>query len=135
MHELTTLQRKRYPEAEAERRLVTALRGRDGAVTVADATALTGLSSDETAPALRRLLGNYKSHLAVTESGELLYRFDPSMERRDAVPLRDRLAAAGRALWRAFTIFFKVWIAVTLVAYVVAFVAMLVALVFARTAS
>lgn len=135
MRETAALQRKKYPEEHAERLLVGALRGRGGTLTKADASALTGLSADETEQGLKRLLGRYRSHLAVTEQGELLYTFDRKLERRDAVPLRERLAAAGRAVWRGFKAFFKVMIAVTLVVYVIAFVVMALTLIFARTAS
>jgi hypothetical protein len=129
------IERKRYSGTRAERVLVDALRGRKGALTRSDAVALTGLPANETEEALKSLLGTYRSHLAVTDAGELIYSFDPAMVRRDRVPLRERLAAVGASLWRAFTFLFKIWIVVTLVAYVVAFVAMLVALVFARSSS
>lgn len=122
-------------ETEAERRLEEALRGRRGALTRADAATLTGLSTDAAEASLKSLLGKYKSHLAVTEQGDLLYSFDPAMVRRDAVPLKERMAELGRALWKGFTFLFKVTIAVTLVLYVAAFVAMLIALMFARSAS
>lgn len=122
-------------ESGAERALATALRGRKGTLTRADAVALTGLPTDVTDAALRKLLSTYESHLAVTDEGELLYRFDPRMVRRDAVPARERIAQAGRALWKAFTIGFKVWIVATLIFYVAAFVAMAVALVVAQSSN
>src|SRR5205807_19415 len=81
------------------------------------------------------LLGRYKSHLAVTEKGELLYRFDPQMVRRDAPTLRERAQAAGEALWKGFTVLFKVWIVAMLVIYVAIFAAMAITLVFARSSS
>jgi hypothetical protein len=134
VQEQATLE-KRRSDVAAERLLAGALRGRGGALTRADAVALTGLPADQTEQALKSLLTTYRSHLAVTDEGELIYRFDPAMVRRDRVPLGERLAAVGQALWRAFTVAFKVWIVFTLVFYVLAFVAMLVALVFARSAS
>jgi hypothetical protein len=97
-------------------------------VTRADAVALTGMPSPQAEPALKALVSSYRSHLAVTDEGELVYEFDPSFERRDRVPLAERARAVGQALWRGFTWFFKVWIAVTLVFYVVAFVAMMIGL-------
>jgi hypothetical protein len=131
--ERASIEVRRAP-AEAERILAEALRGRKGALTRADAVALTGLPAAETELALKSLLSTYKSHLAVTDEGELIYRFDPEMVRRDQVPLGERFRQIGQALWRGFTFAFKIWIVFTLVTYVVAFVAMLVALVFARTA-
>jgi hypothetical protein len=97
-------------------------------VTRADAVALTGMPSQQAEPALKALVASYRSHLAVTEEGDLVYEFDPSFERRDRVPLSERLRAAGQAAWRGFSLLFKIWIVVTLVAYVVAFVAMMIGL-------
>jgi hypothetical protein len=101
-------------------------------LTRADAVALTGLPNDEAEPALKKLVGTYRSHLAVTDEGELVYEFDPSLERRDKVPLAERLRAAGQVAWRGFQMFFKIWIVVTLVVYVVAFLAMMISLMFAK---
>jgi hypothetical protein len=97
-------------------------------VTRGDAVALTGMPSEQADPALKSLLKTYRSHLAVTDEGELVYAFDPSFERRDRVPLAERLRAAGAAAWKGFSFLFKIWIVVTLVAYVVAFVAMMIGL-------
>jgi hypothetical protein len=135
VRETTTIERRRESDERAERILGDALKGRGGALTRADAIALSGLSAAETDGALRQLLRDYKSHLAVTEKGELIYKFDPAMVRRDAVTLGERLRELGQALWRGFTFLFKIWIVVTLVFYVVAFAAMMIALVFARSSS
>ncbi len=97
-------------------------------VTRADAVALTGMPSAQAEPALKALVHSYRSHLAVTDEGELVYEFDPSFERRDKVPLAEKLRAAGQVAARGLTFAFKIWIVVTLVAYVVAFVAMMVAM-------
>lgn len=130
MRETTTIERRQETDERAARLLRDSLRGRGGAITKSDAIALTGLSANETDAALRSLMQDYKSHLAVTEQGELLYKFDPAMERRDAVPLRERLEVLGRYLWRGFKFLFKIWIVVTLIVYVLLFVAMMVALIF-----
>ena len=102
-------------------------------LTPADAVALTGMPSAQAEPALKSLVKTYRSHLAVTEEGELVYEFDPSLERRDKVPLRERLAAAGQVAWKGFQFLFKIWIVVTLVVYVVAFIAMMISLMFAKS--
>ena len=104
-------------------------------LTRADAVALTGLPNDQAEPALKSLVAIYRSHMAVTDEGELVYEFDPSLERRDRVSLRERLAAAGQVAWRGFQFLFKIWIVVTLVTYVVAFLAMMVSLMVARSSS
>jgi hypothetical protein len=126
-------------DPKAERLLFDALKGRARGrtelvkVTRADAVALTGMPADQAEPALKSLVKSYRSHLAVTEEGELVYEFDPSLERRDKVPLAERLRAAGQVAWRGFQFLFKIWIVVTLIAYVVAFLAMMLALLFARS--
>jgi hypothetical protein len=112
-----------------------ALRGRGGKLTRADAIAASGLPEDEAGRALTVLLGEYRSHLSATESGELLYEFDPSFTRRDAIPWRDRITAFGRQLWKGFRFLFKVTIVATLIGYFALFVAMMVAMIFARSSS
>ena len=115
-----------------KRILLEALRGRGGKLTKADAMTVSGLPEAETQQALTVLLKEYRSHLSATESGELVYEFDPAFERRGALTWRERLAAVGAALWTGFTFLFKISIVVTLVVYFVLFVAMLIALIFAR---
>jgi hypothetical protein len=126
------IEKKTYTEEQAKRVLLDALRGKGGQLTKADAVALSGLPAADAEQALTNLLKEYRSHLAATESGELVYEFDPAFERRDAVPLAERLAKVGRALWNGFTFLFKISIVTTLVAYFVLFLAMMLALVFAR---
>src|SRR4051812_16087863 len=127
-----TIETKSYPEARASRVLLDALRGRGGKLTRADAMTLSGLPEAETDKALTVLLKEYRSHLTATESGELVYEFDPKLERRTAVSLRERLARVGAALWAGFRFLFKISIVVTLVAYFVLFLVMLIAMIFAR---
>ncbi len=128
-------------DPRAADKLLDALRGRARGrtelvkVTNADAVALTGMPSAQAEPALKSLVRSYKSHLAVTEDGELVYEFDPSLERRDKVPLSERLRSVGSAVWRGFTLFFKIWIMVVMIAYVVAFIAMMLSLMFAKQSS
>jgi hypothetical protein len=127
-----TIEKKGYAEPRAKRVLLEALRGRGGKLTKADAMTVSGLPEAETQQALTVLLKEYRSHLSATESGELVYQFDPSFERRGALTWRERLAAAGAVLWTGFTFLFKISIVVTLVVYFAMFVAMLLALIFAR---
>ncbi len=112
-----------------------ALRGRGAKLTRADAIVASGLPEDEAGRALTVLLKQYRSHLSATESGELLYEFDPSFTRRDAISWRERGAALGRQLWKGFRFLFKVGIVATLVGYFTLFVAMMVAMIVARNSS
>jgi hypothetical protein len=118
--------------AGVERRLVRALRGHGGRLTCADAEVLTGLPQAQAEDGLRRLLTAYRSHLAATESGELLYSFDPALVRRGVEPLGARVRRLAALAWRGFVVAFKVAIVVVLVAYVAIFVALLLGLMVAR---
>jgi hypothetical protein len=131
----TTFATKSYSESEARRILLEALKGQGGQLTKADAVTKSGLPVPVAEDALGGLLKEFRSHLAATESGELIYQFDPSFTRRDAVSLREKLAKVGDALWKGFTFLFKISIVTTLVAYFVIFVAMLIAVLFARRSS
>jgi hypothetical protein len=130
-----TFEAKPYSERDARRILLEALKGQGGQLTKADAVAKSGLPVPVAEEALGGLLKEFRSHVAATESGELIYQFDPSFTRRDAVPLREQLAKVGNALWRGFSFLFKISIVTTLVVYFVAFVVMLIAVLFARRSS
>lgn len=119
-------------EHDAEKRLVRALRGRQGRITRADAEALTGLPSSIVEQTLSSMLATYRSHLAATESGELLYAFDPAMIRRTAEPLRVRFQRIAEWLWRAFVFLFKIAIVTTLVVYFIIFLLLILGLFMAR---
>jgi hypothetical protein len=103
-----TIEKKGYAEPKARGILLDALRGRGGKLTRSDAMAVSGLPEAETQQALTVLLKEYRSHLSATESGELVYEFDPAFERRGAITWRERLATVGTALWAGFTFLFKI---------------------------
>jgi hypothetical protein len=133
--QLGTLSRKDYSDPRAKALMLDALRGRNAKLTRADAVVASGLPEDEASRALAALLREYRSHLSATESGELLYEFDPRFQRRDALSLRERAAALGARLWKGFTFLFKAAIVTTLVAYFTAFMAMMIAMIVARSNS
>jgi len=112
-----------------------ALRGKAHRLTRADAVIASGLPEPEATRALTLLLKDHRSHLSVTDSGELLYEFDPSFARRDALTWRERGAQVGSWLWKGFSFLFKISIVATLVGYFALFVGMMVAMVFARSNS
>lgn len=127
-----TIEKKGYADPRAKKVLLEALRGRGGRLTRSDAMMVSGLPDDETGRALSVLLKEYRSHLSTTDSGELLYEFDPAFARRDAVRWRDAAGALAGRLWKGFTFLFKITIVTTLVVYFVAFVAMFLAFVLVR---
>src|SRR5260370_6698732 len=101
-------------DPRAERVLFDALKGRSRGhtelvkLTRSDAVALTGLPSEQAEPALKKLAGTYRSHLAVTEQGELVYEFDPALERRDRVTFAERVRRAGELGWKGVQFLFKI---------------------------
>jgi hypothetical protein len=130
-----TIERKGYSDQRAKAVMMEALRGRGARLTRADAMVASGLPEDEAGRALTVLLKEYRSHLSATESGELLYEFDPTFARRDALSWRERGAALANVLWKSFALLFKVAIVATLVGYFALFVAMMVAFLVARSGS
>lgn len=97
------------------------LRGR---ATLGDVVSATGMPEDEAETALKGLLETFRGHLEVSDSGDLLYRFDPKLIARDREPFGVRFR---RVAWSAFKTAFKVWTAVMLVVYFVVFVVLIIA--------
>lgn len=105
-----------------------ALRQLKGRATVGDVTTRTGLSQARAESALRALLEQHQGHLEVGERGDLVYRFEPDLIRRDAVPFLQRVKENA---WSIFKAGFKIWIVAMLVIYFLIFVALLIAALFA----
>lgn len=125
---------KNLTEFEFEDRILKSLRKRQGVATAGDVATDTGLPLEETENCLREMLQHYKSHLDVDDEGNLLYRFDPRLERRGEQPGR-RWYTLKKKLWAAFMLFFKVWIMVMLIGYTAAFLLALLAFAIAGIAA
>ena len=110
--------------ADQQYDILAALRSLKGNATVGDVVAATGLAADEAEGGLKALLESHRGHLAVTDSGELLYQFDARLIRRGTEPV---LARMKRKFWSVFTTAFKAWIVIMLVVYFVVFVALVIA--------
>jgi hypothetical protein len=106
------------------RPILRSLRKRKGRVTVGDVVSDTGLTVDQAQVSLRSLLESRRGNLEVGQSGTLVYRFEPGLIQRDAVPLSKRIV---EGMWALFSKAFKVWIVLMLVVYFVIFVALLIA--------
>ena len=115
--------------AEPDPTLAAALRNLGGRATLGDVVSATGMPDHEAETALKGLLETHRGHLEVSDSGDLLYQFDPKLIARDREPFGVRFR---RAAWSAFKTGFKVWTAVMLVVYFVVFVALIIALMFAN---
>jgi hypothetical protein len=109
--------------------ILTSLRRLDGRGTVGDVVADSGLPSDSVRDGLKALLESHRGHLAVSDSGELVYEFDPKLIERGTEPL---LARMTRAVAGVVTKGFKAWIVVMLVVYFVVFVVLVIAALFAN---
>jgi len=83
-----------------------------------------GLPRDDVEATLKGLLESHEGHLAVSESGELIYSFDQKLIERDRISAMRRASQATKKLLRGA---FKAWIVVMLVVYFVVFVALVIA--------
>ena len=115
--------------AEPDPTLTAALRRLGGRATLGDVVSATGMPGHEAETALKGLLETHRGHLEVSDSGDLLYQFDPKLIARDREPFGVRFR---KAAWSAFKTGFKVWTAVMLVVYFVVFVVLILALMFAN---
>jgi hypothetical protein len=103
-------------------------------LTVADASAKTGLALRDAESGLTWLSTEYRGQLRVTSEGELVhvfpYGFTRPWEGRDA---RLRLTrAVGHAITTALRFIVRAWVAVVLVGYAAIFVSIIIAMMFAR---
>ncbi len=115
--------------AEKQSDVLSALRGLGGKATVGDVVAATGLPANDSQAALKELLESHRGQLAVSDTGELLYRFEEDLIRRGTEPL---LARLKRTTWSLFSKAFKAWIVIMLVVYFVIFVVLVLAALFAN---
>jgi hypothetical protein len=103
-------------------------------VTIADAATASGLALRDADRGLHWLTSEYRGHLRVTESGELLFLFPHGFskpwETKDAF---DRaLGAVGRAVVGVGRFVVRAWVMVVLLAYVALFLAVVIGLTFAN---
>jgi len=115
--------------ADQEYDILSALRGLKGKATAGDVVAATGLKTDQVNQALKDLLESHRGHLAVADSGDLLYEFDPHLIERGTEPLWARFK---RSAWALFSKVFKAWIVIMLVVYFVIFVVLVLLALFAN---
>jgi len=114
--------------AELKAKLLASLRRLEGRGTVGDVASEAGLPNEDVRSGLKALLESHRGQLAVSDSGELLYEFDPRFIERGSEPWLHRAkSAVGKFLRGAF----KAWIVVMLVAYFVLFVVLVIAAIFA----
>jgi hypothetical protein len=115
--------------AEQQSDILGSLRALDGRATVGDVVAQSGLPADDVRTGLKSLLETHEGHLAVSDSGELIYEFDPGLIERGSEPF---LARAKRTVTDLASKAFKAWIVIMLVVYFVVFVVLVLLALFAN---
>jgi hypothetical protein len=110
--------------AEQQADILASLRRLKGRGTLGDVAADVGLPNEDVRRGLKALLESHRGHLAVSDSGELLYEFDRGMIERGTEPL---LARIKRSVTSALTKGFKAWIVIMLVGYFILFVVLVIA--------
>ncbi|WP_437332447.1 hypothetical protein [Sorangium sp. So ce394] len=117
--------------------LESALRGHTGDLTLADASARSGLPLRDAESGLHLLVSEYRGHLKATSEGELLFRFPHGFtkpwETRTRLERALGFVLRGAAGVARFVV--RAWIAIVLIAYVVIFVGILIAQLLARSNS
>ena len=110
--------------AEQQSEILASLRRLKGRGTAGDVIADSGLPGDDVRSGLKALLESHRGHLAVADSGELVYEFEPGMIERGTEPF---LARARRAVGSVVRNGFKAWIVIMLVVYFAVMVALVIA--------
>ncbi|WP_437670528.1 hypothetical protein [Sorangium sp. So ce131] len=117
--------------------LESALRGHTGDLTLADASARSGLPLRDAESGLHLLVSEHRGHLKATTEGELLFRFPHGFTKpwETRTRVQRALGAVLRGAAGAARFVVRAWIAIVLIAYVAIFLAILVAQMFARSSS
>ena len=102
-----------------------------GDLTVADATAKSGLPLEKASEALQVLASEYSGQIAATSKGELVYSFPKGLVRPPETRLVHRIGnALAKFALGGVRLLVRAWVSVVLVGYAVAFLAVVIALAF-----
>ncbi len=96
--------------------------------TINDAAAVTGVPLLETKYSLNALMLKYDCRLKVTEKGDLIYDFGPTLHRRTERTWGELFADVGATVWKWFSLSYKFLISIVLVVYFIAFVLIIIGL-------
>jgi hypothetical protein len=114
--------------------LATSIKDPQKPLTVADAATASGLALRDADRGLHWLSSEYRGHLRVTESGELVflfpYGFTKPWETRDRV--QKALGAIAHAAGGVLRFIVRAWVMIVLVGYVALFVAIVLGMLFAN---
>ena len=115
--------------------LLGALKETSSAFTLSEMVARTGLPPEETERGLNTLVKEYESTLDVTEDGDLIYRFDPSLQAREDIVKADAWRRRRAKLKSFFVGFFKAWTVAMVVVYTIIYVCLIIAAIVAATSA
>jgi len=118
-----------YKVEPVKNKIISALKRRRLESTVTDLVAATGLPTYQVQETMKVVSNEYRGHMKVTESGEILYYFPYGMRSQlkgFGPAFRRTIRAAWSTTLKALAFLFKIWIMVMLVGYFVLFVALLV---------
>ncbi len=115
--------------------LKQALGGHTGPVTVADASAKSGLALHDAKSGLNFLVGEYRGALAATSDGEVLYSFPtgftkPWEQRERLLEFWGKCKKFGLGLMKFLV---RAWITIVMLGYVVIFALIILALTFSKS--
>jgi hypothetical protein len=115
---------------KVKNQLVRVIKRRKNESTIADLVASSGLPKFQVEQAVKVVLDEYRGHLRVTESGELIYYFPHGMinQVQGFIPgLKRFFSAFFKGLGKVLAFLFKIWIVVMLVGYFFLFLAIFLA--------
>jgi hypothetical protein len=100
-----------------------------GQLTVADASAKSGLSLGDAEDAIRALTSAYGGHLAATQNGDIIYSFPNGLVKPKETRLARRIGrAVAKVALGGVRLVVRAWVSVVLVGYALVFLAILLAL-------
>ncbi|MBN2535992.1 MAG: hypothetical protein JXB88_24140 [Spirochaetales bacterium] len=117
--------------------LVKVIKKQKNESTVADLISASGLPKFQVEETIKVVMNEYRGHLKVSESGELLYYFPQGMRNqvKGFIPgLKRFFSEFAKVMVKILAFLFKIWIVVMLVGYFILFLLILVAAVLATLA-
>ncbi|MBN2693193.1 hypothetical protein JXR93_00900 [bacterium] len=119
---------------EYKSKIVPIIKERRGVVSSGDIAIETGYPVIHTKYVLNLLAAEYLADIQVTENGDLIYKFDPTLA-KNSLSFKDIMGKFFRWLYKIFVVLFKFSIMLTLIGYTIFYVLLIVALAVGLSAS
>ncbi len=133
-YQMSQIKTRTKQAAKLAQTLSATLPNAQSKLTIADASAQSGLSLNDAQIGLHFLLSEYRGHLSATDSGELLFQFPYGFSK--PWEKKDKLLAVFNKFKKGFLgmakFMVRAWISVVLIGYVAVFAAILIGLTFAK---